>query len=222
MAALQPSSTLLSRLPPEIRNEIWDFSSSGTNREIDLFHDACPPSLALLLTCRQIHAEAKGYWPGRREKYWRSTRFFIEFDETARLNTTISFPADEDLDEIRHIKFRITARSLLNARRLYGSRVSTSMYLVTLASPEICDTEAPLIFERLADRKWYCASVHGLEADADATTQTPVPVAISYDDFYDQTVLEYGTGGPPARYRSLAIIEKLELRALLGMEVPDV
>ncbi|TKA39058.1 hypothetical protein B0A54_09655 [Friedmanniomyces endolithicus] len=165
IAAPQPSSTLLSRLPPEIRNEIWDLSFSGTNREVDLLHDACPPSSNLLLTCRQMHAEAKGFWPGRREKYWRSTRFFIEFDPSAMLNAEISFPADEDLDEIRHII---------------------------------------------------------LQPDGDETTQTQLPVSIVYDVFDDQVVVKYETGGPPARYRSFAIIEQLELRALLGMEVPDV
>jgi len=223
IAAPQPSSTLLSRLPPEIRNEIWDLSFSGTNREVDLLHDACPPSSALLLTCRQVYAEAKGYWPSRREKYWRSTRFFIEFDPSALLNAEISFPADEDLDGIRHIKLRILARCLLDARRLYESRFSTSTYLVTLASPETCDTEAPLSFERLPDRSWYCAGVHGLTADADATTtQTRVPVAISYDDVYDHTVLEYGAGGPAAQYRSFAPVEKAEPRTLLGMKGSDV
>ncbi|KAK1062495.1 hypothetical protein LTR74_010200 [Friedmanniomyces endolithicus] len=206
--APQPSSTLLSRLPPEIRNEIWDLSFSGTNREIDLLHDACPPSSALLLTCRQVYAEAKGYWPGRREKYWRSTRFFIEFDPSAMLNAEISFPADEDLDEIRHMKLRILARQLLETRHQSGSR--------------IYDTEASLIFERLENRKWYRASVHGLEPDGDEMTQTQLPVSIVYDVFDDQVVVKYETGGPPARYRSFAIIEQLELRALLGMEVPDV
>ncbi|KAK0252861.1 hypothetical protein LTS09_012018 [Friedmanniomyces endolithicus] len=200
IAAPQPSSTLLSRLPPEIRNEIWDLSFSGTNREVDLLHDACPPSSNLLLTCRQMHAEAKGFWPGRREKYWRSTRFFIEFDPSAMLNAEISFPADEDLDEIRHIILRILARQLLETRHPSGSRVFRTIHPMTLASP----------------------SVHGLEPDGDETTQTQLPVSIVYDVFDDQVVVKYETGGPPARYRSFAIIEQLELRALLGMEVPDV
>ncbi|KAK0273468.1 hypothetical protein LTR35_012218 [Friedmanniomyces endolithicus] len=220
--APQPSSTLLSRLPPEIRNEIWDLSFSGTNREIDWLHDACPPSSALLLTCRQVYAEAKGYWPGRREKYWRSTRAFIEFDPSAMLDTTISFPADEDLDEIRHMKLRILARQLLETRHQSGSRVFRTIHPMTLASPEIYDTEASLIFERLENRKWYRASVHGLEPDGDEMTQTQLPVSIVYDVFDDQVVVKYETGGPPARYRSFAIIEQLELRALLDMEVPDV
>ncbi|KAK1072953.1 hypothetical protein LTR12_001553 [Friedmanniomyces endolithicus] len=222
IAAPQPSSTLLSRLPPETRNEIWDLSFSGTNREIDLLHDACPPSSALLLTCCQIYTEAKGFWPGRREKYWRSTSFFLEFDPAAMLNTTISFPADEDLDEVRYIKMRILAGQLIDARRPNGARVFRTIHPMTLASPEICDTEAPLIFERLENRKWYCASVHGLEPDGNEKTQTQIPVSIVYDVFHDQVVVKYETGGPPARYRSFAIIEKSELRALLGMEVPDV
>ncbi|KAK0274289.1 hypothetical protein LTR35_011798 [Friedmanniomyces endolithicus] len=222
--APQPSSTLLSRLPPEIRNEIWDLSFSGTNREIDLLHDACPPSSILLLTCRQIHAEAKGFWPGRREKYWRSTSFFINFDPSATPNTAVSFPTDEDLDETRYLKLRILATDLLDSRRPSGERVFRTIRPMTLAPPETCDTEMPLIFERLENRKWYCASVHGLEADGDATTREQFPISFIYDVCEEQTIHEirYETGLTPAQYRPFVPIEESELRALRGMEVPVV
>ncbi|KAK0252323.1 hypothetical protein B0A54_14123 [Friedmanniomyces endolithicus] len=225
--APQPSSTLLSRLPPEIRNEIWDLSFSGTNREIDLLHDACPPSSNLLVTCRQIHAEAKGFWPGRWEKYWRSTSFFINFDPSATPNTAISFPTDEDLDEIRHLKLRVLLRHLLRTRRSNGMRVFATIHPMTLASPEMGETETPLIFERLEDRKWYCAGpagVHGLESDGDATTWAQYPISFVYYDYEVQNihVIRHETGPPPARYRSFVPIEQSELRALLGMEVPVV
>ena len=76
---------ILLALPAELRNQIFELSFTS-NKVTDDFFRANPPSKALLMTCRQIHAECKGMYDIAYRSYWMNTKFSILLDNkwTAR------------------------------------------------------------------------------------------------------------------------------------------
>ncbi|KAK5719228.1 hypothetical protein LTR15_007751 [Elasticomyces elasticus] len=107
--ATPPSPSRLLALPPEIRNAIWELSFSGTDREVDMF-ESHPPSAELLLACRQIHEEAKGFWPGRRGDYFSTTSFTIT--SLASIPQAAASLSDRDIAAINHIKLLVRVRDI--------------------------------------------------------------------------------------------------------------
>lgn len=81
-AAATVETCHLFRIPAELRNRIYELCFVKAN-EVNLL-EAMPPSKALLLTCRQIHDEARLMRRRAYRDYWFKTRFFIqgpEFEE---------------------------------------------------------------------------------------------------------------------------------------------
>ena len=82
-------------LPPELRNNIWELvftpdtsrSSPCRHGEVDLF-DARSPPIHILLVCRQIYSEARGFYAPALSSYWRDTRFFLRCGEFAKQQTS--------------------------------------------------------------------------------------------------------------------------------------
>ncbi|KAK5678590.1 hypothetical protein LTS10_009034 [Elasticomyces elasticus] len=103
------SASRLLALPAEIRNDIWELSFSGTDREVDLL--TChAPSLELLLASHQVCEEAKGFWPDKRREYFSTTNFTITSPSTVpQASASLS---DDDIATIRHIKLLISVRDI--------------------------------------------------------------------------------------------------------------
>lgn len=77
MAVIDPQpSCLLFKLPPELRNYIYEliFATPDT---ID-FVDACSPPKDLVLTCRRLHTEMTGLYKEAYRAYWSETTFEID------------------------------------------------------------------------------------------------------------------------------------------------
>lgn len=90
----------LTTIPPELRNRIYDMVFAiEEDAEQDL-EKATPPSISLLVTCRQIHHEAGQLYNEACRRFWAETNFTInvnaddgetEMDEIVRCmkNTTV-------------------------------------------------------------------------------------------------------------------------------------
>ncbi|TKA77927.1 hypothetical protein B0A55_03713 [Friedmanniomyces simplex] len=221
MAATQQTSRLLTTLPAEIRNEIWDLAFSGTGREVDLLHQACPPSSALLLSCPQIYAEAKSFWPNRRREYWESTSFFIKHDPTVTPNETTTIPAGKDLNHIRKINFRVLARILFSSSDPNSRPIFRMLNPMTLASPPTSDIDTPLVFKRRGDCQWHCADAHGLVPSSDPTFHMLGAFALYICTLQGGAFLSSQTSGWMPWFGSFLPLMEAEIRALLGMQPLD-
>lgn len=83
--------------PPEIRNYIYQLAFSTPDSKIEL-DTASPPSKALLLTCRQVYAEAKNVYRAAYRDFWSKTHFYVSLptgrDETGAHDQYLSIVRD--------------------------------------------------------------------------------------------------------------------------------
>ncbi|KXS97041.1 hypothetical protein AC578_2861 [Pseudocercospora eumusae] len=97
---------LLDKISAELRNEIWELAFTpdhDQNEEVELFK-AKPPRKSLLMTCRQIHNEAKGFYLNAYRAYWPATNFTISFPRTRFSDIAHAHFRGEDVDRIRHFQ----------------------------------------------------------------------------------------------------------------------
>ena len=78
----EAASSGLMKLPPELRNEIYELvlfqeDDDDDYEPIDLMNP-CPPSKDLLLSCREIYHEAKGIYKQAYKAFWKTSDFTIE------------------------------------------------------------------------------------------------------------------------------------------------
>lgn len=101
---------LLETLPPELRNQIYEYvftSERSTRRDIYAAVRKRPLS-NLLLTCQRMFAEANGIYELAQTSYWRENTFYIDllgknmFTRTSA-HRTVDNLHDRDLDLIRRI-----------------------------------------------------------------------------------------------------------------------
>ncbi|KAK4895337.1 hypothetical protein LTR27_006680 [Elasticomyces elasticus] len=100
-------------LPSELRNDIYELAFSNNNLKANLF-EPTPPTKSLLLSCRQIWLEAKGFQKAAHRAYWETTEFVIRHLEITKTTFVMPF-TEEDLAHVRHIKLFTTTRRLFNA-----------------------------------------------------------------------------------------------------------
>lgn len=108
--AAESSTTkfLLFALPAELRDCIYDLVFSTTKAtDLDL-RLACPPSKALLMTCRQIYNEARLMHGAAYRAFWTNTAFVFNFtgeegptrSEAEEFLRAVEAVRPEDLDHI--------------------------------------------------------------------------------------------------------------------------
>lgn len=86
------------KLPPELRNRVYEFvfniTSEETIRVTDAFsppdpsrpnaatslHESAPPSIALICCCQTIHEESKGLFTEASKRYWKK-EFVLELEQ---------------------------------------------------------------------------------------------------------------------------------------------
>lgn len=78
--AEESSAFPLLDLPAEIRNCIFELSFTPDWPADDLFK-ACPPSNALITTCRQVYQEARGLYRTGYRAYWTTTQFSVTMEK---------------------------------------------------------------------------------------------------------------------------------------------
>lgn len=79
-----PHRSRLLALPAELRCLIWGFIfRRSDDRQIGL-PTAWPPDGALLLTCREIHDEAREYFVAGSRNYWTGSHFVVHHEEELR------------------------------------------------------------------------------------------------------------------------------------------
>ncbi|KAI6906043.1 hypothetical protein D0869_10409 [Hortaea werneckii] len=78
----EEASSGLMKLPPELRNEIYELvlfqeDDDEDYEPIDLMYPY-PPSKNLLLSCREIYHEAKGIYKQAYRAFWKTSTFMVE------------------------------------------------------------------------------------------------------------------------------------------------
>lgn len=101
--------SFLERIPAELRNEIYKLAFTTNSAKVDLFSTP-PPSKALILTCRKVYEEARGFYKAAYQSYWKNTNFAID-GNTIELEA-ISRLREDDLQHITRL-----AASWLSPRR---------------------------------------------------------------------------------------------------------
>ncbi|KAK3617667.1 hypothetical protein LTR56_025134 [Elasticomyces elasticus] len=91
-------------IPPEIRNQIYDFVFKPGVGAVALL-DARPPSKALPLLCRKIYNEVQFLHKAAYRAYWRDTQFTISPTTSPRSKMICTHA---DAASIRHINFKAT------------------------------------------------------------------------------------------------------------------
>lgn len=121
--AKQPSANMakpchfFDKLPPELRNEVYKlaFASDDDSKGIRLI-DAAPPSKALIVTCRQTHAESAKLYKAMYRDYWRTNKFLIEesvsYGYQSRLTDHVPVNRAMDVDHIEHLTVILDMTSL--------------------------------------------------------------------------------------------------------------
>ena len=108
--ASQAECPLLDKLPPELRNQIYEyvFTSERSARRNLYTAKMQRPWSNLLLTCQRIFAETKGMYEVARTSYWRENTFYV--DRMRRTKSTrptaqqiVDKLHDRELDLIREI-----------------------------------------------------------------------------------------------------------------------
>ena len=77
--ASQDTCTIFAKLPPELRNQIYEYAFT-TDRSKHKALVTAPfkgPENNLLLTCQRIFVEASGIFEVARTAYWKKTTFYI-------------------------------------------------------------------------------------------------------------------------------------------------
>ncbi|KAK4496212.1 hypothetical protein PRZ48_012192 [Zasmidium cellare] len=104
------------KLPVELRDEIYKLTFTPDHdegKEVSLV-DAAPPSKAVLMTCKQAHAEAAKLYKAMYQDYWRKTTFQITPDRRLRNDPSVPAIVDyvaphhtADIEHIQHIFVRL-------------------------------------------------------------------------------------------------------------------
>ncbi|TKA56769.1 hypothetical protein B0A55_12378 [Friedmanniomyces simplex] len=121
MAAMaQPSPRRLLALPPELRNQIYEFVFSfakDSKCPTDLL-SAAPPSKAPPLTCKTINSEAALLYKYEYRQYWSATNFELTVPPSPSVAVwgAIRSLAAEDCEHITQVKV-VEYRSALGGAR---------------------------------------------------------------------------------------------------------
>lgn len=90
---------ILARMPPEIRNHIYELAFEPDADTVDLLH-AQPPTKDLLLSCRQINSEAREIYREAYRGYWTQTKFTTTWDQrSGRMRAMGAFLAGRPVSE---------------------------------------------------------------------------------------------------------------------------
>jgi hypothetical protein len=99
--ALQEQSPLFGKLPPEIRNDIFEyvFTTGGSSSHKDL---AKPerPCIDLLFTCQRVFAESSSVYDSARTAFWAENTFYI----SRRIKDLTNGPPNQDIVNNLHDK----------------------------------------------------------------------------------------------------------------------
>lgn len=136
--ASQDECPLLEKLPPELRNQIYEyvFTSERSLRRNLYTATMKRPWCNLLLTCQRIFAETKGIYEVARTSYWRENTFYV--DRLRRTKSTrptaqqiVGKLHDRELDLIREIVIVCNFDSTRREWRLTPRRDSMSGWIWT-------------------------------------------------------------------------------------------
>ncbi|KAK5744200.1 hypothetical protein LTR17_002230 [Elasticomyces elasticus] len=144
--------SLLATLPAELRIDIWKLAFSGPDRVVDLLQ---PPQVTihLLLTCQQVHDEAREFFRGRREQYWRSTNFMIESRLFGRSMDHVDI---QGLTYVRHLSCRVP-RYRIQCENMWPSmRFDDLDLLKPILDQWKKSIIEDFIFQRQANGMWKC------------------------------------------------------------------
>ncbi|KAI7336361.1 hypothetical protein KC315_g2810 [Hortaea werneckii] len=73
----QKSCALL-KLPPELRNKIYELCFKTVYDNFSSFSAPTPPEYAILQTCRQFHSEAIQVYQVADREYWSASHFWLQ------------------------------------------------------------------------------------------------------------------------------------------------
>lgn len=87
----------LLKLPPELRNQIYD-SAFHVSPDSDgfVYFTTKPPAKDVLMTCRQIYNEAKGWYKHAYRRFWSEGHFMIRRGSRSEIYSML--PGIRDLD----------------------------------------------------------------------------------------------------------------------------
>ncbi|KAK5737839.1 hypothetical protein LTR17_006487 [Elasticomyces elasticus] len=144
--------SLLATLPAELRVDNWKLAFSGTDRVVDLLQ---PPQVTinLLLTCQQVHDEAREFFRGRREQYWRSTNFMIE---SRLFGRSMEHVDTQGLTYIRHLSCRVPRHRLQCEKMWPSMRFNDWDLLEPLLDQRKKSIIEDFVFQRQANGMWKC------------------------------------------------------------------
>ncbi|KAI6882141.1 hypothetical protein KC360_g5931 [Hortaea werneckii] len=123
----EATSSGLMKLPPELRNEIYELvffqeEDDDDYEPVDLMHPSTP-SKHLLLSCREIYREAKGIYKEAYRAFWEMSDFMIE-DVSDMPETMVGFQRrlrEKDVELVHHM----TMYDGDNGRLVYSEGVWT-------------------------------------------------------------------------------------------------
>ena len=96
------NSCHLLKLPPELRNRIYELAFiADTCDKIDLLN-ANTPSNALLITCREIYSEARSMYKYAYRSLWTLSAFFADVREGTLARVSIATAKLNEID-MEHI-----------------------------------------------------------------------------------------------------------------------
>ncbi|KAK5719229.1 hypothetical protein LTR15_007752 [Elasticomyces elasticus] len=143
---------LLTTLPAELRIDIWKLAFSGTDRVVDLLQ---PPQVTihLLLTCQQVHNEAREFFARPREEYWRSTDFMIE---SRLFGGSMDHVNPQGVTYVRHLSCRVP-RYRLRCENMWPSMGFNDWGLLEpMLNQRKKSIIEDFIFQRQANGTWKC------------------------------------------------------------------
>ncbi|RMY69187.1 hypothetical protein D0863_06624 [Hortaea werneckii] len=104
----EATSSGLMKLPPELRNEIYElalFQEADDDYDpVDLMYPY-PPSKDLLLSCREIYHEAKGIYKQAYRAFWETSTFIID-DVADMPETMVDFQRrfrEKEVEVVHHL-----------------------------------------------------------------------------------------------------------------------
>lgn len=108
LLASQTDCPLLTKLPPELRNRIYEYvftTDESMHKDLVAARAQGPPS-DLLLTCQRVFAETTGIYQVARTSYWRDTTFYVNRNNGQQVPPVRDFIddlQDRELDLIQRI-----------------------------------------------------------------------------------------------------------------------
>lgn len=100
----------LLKLPPELRDRIYDLVfTTDTTSKIDLL-TASPPSKSFILTCHQVNVEASAIYKAAYQTFWTTTRFIVDSSAVSDKRDTrnkLRHHRTKDINRITSIQFEL-------------------------------------------------------------------------------------------------------------------